>query len=92
MPEPNCFRKRATNYEETCTEEEKGELIAKLGQVIDQRDQNLAVLFWGTYCSILKRIYREAAILLAEPKEKRVCQLYHLALQNYCSSKQTKRS
>lgn len=30
------------NYEEICVEEEKGELTAKLGQVIDGRGQNIA--------------------------------------------------
>lgn len=35
------------NYEEICTVEEKGELIAKRGQGIDQGDRTLAIPFWG---------------------------------------------
>ena len=42
MLKPSCSRKRAMNYEEICVEEEKGELTAKLGQVIDGRGQNIA--------------------------------------------------
>ena len=42
MLKPSCSRKRAMNCEEICVEEEKGELTAKLGQLIDSRGQNLA--------------------------------------------------
>ena len=47
MLKPSCSTKRAMNYEEICVEEEKGELTAKLGQVIDGRGQNLANSFLG---------------------------------------------
>ena len=66
MLKPSCSRKRTMNYEEICVEEEKGELTAKLGQVIDGRGQNLANSFFGE-----SAVTGEAAVLLEEPNEKR---------------------
>ena len=56
------------NYAEICVEEEKGELTAELGQVIDGRGQNLAnsllgnLLLQGRLQFCLKNLMRKEGL------------------------------
>lgn len=81
MPKPSCSRKRTMNHEEICTVEEKGELIAKLGQETDQRPGPYH-LFTESAAPYHKMSYRgECNSARKTLRKRKVWQFYCLALQ-----------